>query len=192
MELGGQQSLHSYLKTKDGGKLNEEEARSVFKQLVEGTRYLHERNIAHRDLKLENILIDDDNKIKIIDFGFSVPVEKGKLLTVCCGTPSYMAPELANRKDYDGIGVDIWALGIILYVMLSGKFPFKGILDLIRKLYNSQCKGENDRDLYRKISRCSYERIKDVSIEAQGLISRILRLNPNDRITAAQVLRAVA
>lgn len=124
--MGGHQSLYSYLKTKEGRKLDEDEARRVFMQIVEGTRYLHETNIAHRDLKLENILLDADQKIKVIDFGFSIGTQKDKTLNTFCGTPSYMAPELVNKKDYHGSHVDIWALGILLYILLVGKFPFKG------------------------------------------------------------------
>lgn len=126
MELGGYSSLHAHLKTKNGRKLDEEEAKSLFRQIVEGIDYLHKKNVAHRDIKLENILLDEGNTIKIIDFGFSVVMEKDKLLNVFCGTPSYMSPELATKKDYHGWHADIWALGVLLYVFLCGKFPFKG------------------------------------------------------------------
>lgn len=126
MELGGYSSLHSYLKTKIGRRLEEEEARTLFRQIVEAIDYLHKKNIAHRDIKLENILLDESHKIKIIDFGFSVVTQKDKLLNIYCGTPSYMSPELAMKKDYQGWHADVWALGVLLYVFLCGKFPFKG------------------------------------------------------------------
>lgn len=88
--------------------------------------YLHSRNVAHRDIKLENILIDHStHNIKIIDFGFSIFSPKDRLLNVFCGTPSYMAPEIVQKKEYSGSSVDIWACGIVLYVMLVGTFPFK-------------------------------------------------------------------
>ena len=74
MELGGYSSLHSYLKTKLGRRLEEEEARRLFRQIVEGIYYVHKASIAHRDIKLENILLDEKNTIKIIDFGFSIVV----------------------------------------------------------------------------------------------------------------------
>ena len=83
-------------------------------------------NICHRDLKLENILIDERNNVKIIDFGFSVSSAPDQKLKIFCGTPSYMAPEIVQKKDYNGFATDIWSLGIILYVMLSGNYPFKG------------------------------------------------------------------
>ena len=127
MEMGGTLSLQSYLKSKAAKKLNESEVKLIFKQLVDGVSYLHKNNIAHRDLKLENILIDDNKNIKVIDFGFSLVTPRNKPLNVCCGTPSYMAPELIAKKNYYGHLVDIWALGILLFVLLSGYFPFKGI-----------------------------------------------------------------
>jgi len=127
MEMGGALSLQSYLKSKAAKKLNESEVKLIFKQLVDGVSYLHKNNIAHRDLKLENILIDDNKNIKVIDFGFSLVTPRNKPLNVCCGTPSYMAPELIAKKNYYGHLVDIWALGILLFVLLSGYFPFKGI-----------------------------------------------------------------
>lgn len=173
MEMGGQTSLHSYLKSKLGRRIDEQDAKPVFKQIVQGMKYLHGRNIAHRDIKLDNILLDEEKRIKIIDFGFSVLIEKDKTMSTFCGTPSYMAPELANKKDYNGSEVDVWAMGVVLYAILAGKFPFKG---------------ENDRDLYKKIARGTYQKIPDVSAEANALIGRMLRVNPQERPTAAQVI----
>ena len=85
-------------------------------------------------MKLENVLLSDDKKIKIIDFGFSVPIEADRQLSTFCGTPSYMAPELAGKKDYSGLEVDIWALGVLLYAILSGNFPYRGIFYFLLKL----------------------------------------------------------
>ena len=126
MEMGGHQSLYSYLKTKESRKLPESEAREYFAQIAAGLSYLHEFSIAHRDLKLENLMLNDDRKMKLIDLGFSIRTAKGAKLNVFCGTPSYMAPELVKKQDYIGAEVDCWALGVILYVVLCGKFPFKG------------------------------------------------------------------
>lgn len=72
---------------------------------------------------MENLLIDDSNNIKIIDFGFSNATDR--LLSSFCGTAPYMAPDIVTHKLYDGKATDIWAVGVILYIMLYGNFPFK-------------------------------------------------------------------
>ena len=85
---------------------------------------MHQRNVTHRDIKLENILLDETRtRVKLIDFGFSacIPYEKK-----VCGTPSYMAPEIVSKIEYSGPPADIWALGVLLYALLCGRFPFKG------------------------------------------------------------------
>lgn len=99
-------------------------------------KYIHGKGICHRDLKFENILIDERNHIKIIDFGFGIKSDKHKWLSMYCGTPSYMAPELVAWKEYSGYEVDIWALGVILYCLLAGYFPFRGDTEkiLFRKI----------------------------------------------------------
>jgi MAP/microtubule affinity-regulating kinase len=129
MEYIGTTSLHQYLKNHAGRRLEEDVAKRLFKQLVSGLDYLHSKNIIHRDIKLENILLDEDNNLKIIDFGFSIAIPSDKKLSIFCGTPSYMAPEIVAKKDYHGPPVDVWSAGILLYVMLVGAFPFKGTDD---------------------------------------------------------------
>ena len=82
----------------------------------------------HRDVKLDNILIEEGTRmVKLIDFGFSVLSAPNQRLKVFCGTPSYMAPEITRKSDYEGRPVDIWALGVLLFVMITGQFPFRGI-----------------------------------------------------------------
>jgi serine/threonine protein kinase len=105
---------------------------------VDGVAYLHANGIVHRDLKLDNILIDpsDQNRIKIIDFGFSIKATADQKLTLHCGTPHYMDPDISKKKDYNGQAADVWALGVILFILLTGKLPFFG---------------EFEQDLYRKI-----------------------------------------
>ena len=123
MENGGKQSLSGLLRKAD--HFDEESAKKYFKQVVEGIAYCHSKNICHRDVKLENILVDDKGKVKLIDFGFSAKCNENSKLTTVCGTPPYMSPELAARMPYNGMSADIWALGVSLYLMLVGKFPFK-------------------------------------------------------------------
>ena len=126
MEYIGHNSLNSYLKSKSGRKLIEDEGKIIFRQLCESLKYCQEHKIVHRDIKLENILLDSNKKIKLIDFGFSIIIPKDKKLSIFCGTPSYMSPEIVSKKEYFGFPADIWALGIVLYVILCGSFPFKG------------------------------------------------------------------
>lgn len=121
MEDGGKLSLAGLMrKTRT---ITEATAKLIFKQIFEGVRHCHEKRISHRDLKLENILVDENNGVKIIDFGFSSKC--GQKLQNFCGTPPYMAPEIAGRVPYHGEPADMWALGILLYLMLFGKFPFR-------------------------------------------------------------------
>ena len=98
---------------------------------MDAVAYMHSQNIAHRDIKLENILIDTSERIKIIDFGFSVSFRnKNNKLKVRCGTPCYMAPEFLvtniKKLSYDPCAVDVWALGVLLFRILVGTYPFTG------------------------------------------------------------------
>lgn len=135
MEYIGHTSLHAYLKSKINRRLEEKEAKYLFIQIVKGIDYCHYKNIVHRDIKLENILLDENHNIKIIDFGFSIIIPNYKKLNIFCGTPSYMAPEIVNKIMYSGNSADVWALGILLYVMLNGKFPFKGFVKTLYLLF---------------------------------------------------------
>lgn len=88
---------------------------------------MHNKNVIHRDIKLENLLINTDTKqIKIIDFGFSICALPDQKLKSFCGTPSYMAPEIVSKQEYLGPPVDVWCIGILLYVLMCGNFPFRG------------------------------------------------------------------
>lgn len=126
MEYVGNISLHSYLKSKTTRRLDELEAKKVFRQLCHGVNYCHNRNVLHRDIKLENILLDENLNVKIIDFGFSICIPPEKTLAIFCGTPSYMSPEIVTKCQYKGGPSDVWALGVVLYALLCGRFPFRG------------------------------------------------------------------
>ena len=142
MEYVGGGSLHGYLKAQQNRRLEEKEAKRIFKQIVEGLRYCHNRCITHRDIKLENLLLDEHLNIKIIDFGFSTCIPNEKKIKIFCGTPSYMAPEIVNKTEYCGPPADIWALGVLLFTILSGCFPYRGA---------------TDKELYSKITRADYK-----------------------------------
>ena len=166
-------NIYDYLKLKPEHKLVECEAKRIFKQIVIGINYCHEHWITHRDIKLENILLNERNDVKIIDFGFSTCVDNKKKVKVFCGTPTYMAPEIILHKESIGPPVDIWALGVLLYTMLCGKFPFRAT---------------NDQDLYREIINSHFQLPCDLSEPSKVLISKMLQIDPQKRPSSMQIL----
>jgi len=108
------------------GFFEESIARTYFQQLMAGVEFCHSKGVVHRDLKPENLLLDDTFTLKLADFGFSnVICAAHKLMFTECGTPGYMAPEMLKSKGYDGAKADIWACGVILFIMLAGFPPFQ-------------------------------------------------------------------
>lgn len=120
-------SLSDYLRKLPGKKADEEEAKQIFHQLISTIDYLHRKNIAHCDLKFENILFEEaTGELKLIDFGFSVEDPEKNPPTFVCGTPSYMSPEEVLKKNVDFFKADVWSLGVILFKIVTGLFPFRG------------------------------------------------------------------
>lgn len=115
--------------TRDGLCMDEDEARYYFLQLLSAVEYCHKHHVAHRDLKLDNTLVDahDPPWIKLCDFGFAKHwLQTSNMNTMRIGTPEYMGPELiSSRTGYDGVKVDVWAAGVLLFVLLAGCFPFE-------------------------------------------------------------------
>lgn len=173
MDFVGGGSLHHFLKKRPGRRLDDQLAKRLIYQVSQGIKYLHDRHIVHRDVKLENLLLDDSGTVKIIDFGFSTIVPPGKRLKIFCGTPSYMAPEIVARKEYSGFCADIWAIGVLLYALLCGSFPFRG---------------QNDRDLYRKIVRGVFHVPEVVTDGARSLLTRVLTPDMTRRPTIDDTL----
>ena len=120
LELATGGELFDYVATT--GRFNEPIARFYFRQLIEGLDYVHQKGVTHRDLKPENVLFDQEFNLKIADFGFAAPIVgrdgSGNLITKL-GTESYMAPEIHLKKPYNGAAVDIFACGIVLFIMIT-------------------------------------------------------------------------
>ena len=110
-------------------KIPEIIAAKIFYYCVHALNFLHNQNIYHRDIKLGNVLVTEDYNAKLIDFGFSVRGATGQPLNTYCGTPCYMSPEILMKKPYDAVFADIWAVGVLLYRMVTGEQPFKGKFD---------------------------------------------------------------
>jgi serine/threonine-protein kinase SIK3 len=109
------------------GRMKEEEAARIFTQIIEALDYCHRCGVVHRDLKAENVLLDNEMNIKLADFGFSNTFTEGQPLTTWCGSPPYAAPEVFLGLEYDGPKADIWSLGVVLYVLVCGALPFDGV-----------------------------------------------------------------
>lgn len=155
------------------GLIKEREARHFFRQILSAIDYCHRNSIIHRDLKPENLLLDKNNNIKIIDFGFANTFHRERTLDTYCGSPFYAAPEMIRGIRYIGPEADIWSLGVILFVLLSGRLPF-----------SAGTVGE----LYDCISKGSYETPNHFSKDAAQLIARMLCVNPKERATLEEVL----
>uniref|UniRef100_A0A672HWD1 MAP/microtubule affinity-regulating kinase 3 n=1 Tax=Salarias fasciatus TaxID=181472 RepID=A0A672HWD1_SALFA len=156
------------------GRMKEKEARAKFRQIVSAVHYCHQKNIVHRDLKAENLLLDADSNIKIADFGFSNEFTAGNKLDTFCGSPPYAAPELFQGKKYDGPEVDIWSLGVILYTLVSGSLPFDG---------------QNLKELRERVLRGKYRVPFYMSTDCEGILRRFLVLNPTKRCSLEQIMR---
>ena len=120
-----------YILTKS--KLTEIESLKIFQQLINTLLYLHSQNITHRDIKIDNMLLDKNKNLKLVDFGLSTYYSDDKLLNQPCGTVVYAAPEVLEGKEYHGMLADVWSSGIVLYGMLSGFLPFCDNDDEINK-----------------------------------------------------------
>ena len=138
MELCPGGDLLNYVRKRR--KLTEKPAKYIFKQIMQGIAYMHQQGIVHRDIKLDNILLDGHGNIKIADFGVSRRVIEGELLFEQCGTPAYIAPEIVQEIGYKGFPVDIWSAGVCLYAIMYGSVPFKAnqIGDLNSELYQNE------------------------------------------------------
>ncbi|XP_021767358.1 CBL-interacting serine/threonine-protein kinase 14-like [Chenopodium quinoa] len=161
---------------KDNHHFSEELSRMYFQQLISAVGYCHFRGVVHRDLKPQNLLLHD-GKLKVSDFGLgAIRVLKDRndqLLRTKCGTPAFVAPEMLHRREYDGAMVDIWACGVILYLLTVGYLPFDH---------------PNQMAMYRRIMEGRFFCPKWMSSDLIRFLGRLLEKNPNNRITIDEIV----
>eukprot|EP00967_Tisochrysis_lutea_P092120 scaffold132672_cov32-Tisochrysis_lutea.AAC.1 len=209
--LGQQHLYFIFMECASGGELfdqvidrgtnamPEDVARGFMRQLLAGVNHCHERGVAHRDLKLENVLLTRDGTVKVIDFGLSHVYkrdanghfDRSVPLTDMCGSKSYAAPEVLNGRGYDGFAADVWSLGVSLFAMLSGFFPLDEATAKdwrYTKLTEGQKRGRSSTKLVYGWYKRSYDHLSDDVIE---LLDAMLSIDPHKRATLPQVLRHV-
>jgi len=161
------------------GSYSEKDAADITRQIADAVKYLHTKGIVHRDLKPENLLLADKNgkaHIKIADFGLSKIMESQAVLQTACGTPGYVAPEILLGEGYNE-EVDVWSIGVILYILLVGFPPFWG---------------DTNQKLFEKIMDGNYSFPSPywdkISPSAKDLIKHLLVVDPTKRFTPTQIL----
>lgn len=160
-------------------RLELDECRNIFFQIVLGVKYVHSLNLSHRDLKLENILLADQKRtiVKLTDFGFirEFNPQSRKFLSTICGTTVYMAPELLTGQKYSGFAIDIWSMGVILYTMLNGMLPFDD---------------DDEMKIQHKVINTEPMFYDHVPIDVNQLISKMLLKDPNQRPSLNEILNS--
>lgn len=153
-------------------RLQEDEARRFFQQILSAVEFCHDNMIVHRDLKPENLLLDSNLHVKICDFGLSNRIYDGEFLKTSCGSPNYASPEVVSGRAYGGPEVDVWSCGVVLYALLCGSLPFDD---------------ENVPNLFRKIKHGNFTLPGHLSSEAKDLLVQMLVVDPTKRITFRQI-----
>jgi len=148
--------------------LSEAQSKNVFKQLASAMKYCHEENVIHRDIKPSNVLISGKEEVKVIDFGLSAVIESGNLRNTFCGSPSYTAPEILLGEKYFGKPVDVWSLGVLLYLMVANTLPFDCLQNSIA---------------------CKWVLLDKVSEDCNNLLSKMIVLDPSRRASLPEILK---
>ena len=174
MELGAKGQLFSLLNKYRHG-FDQTRAAQYMREIISAVKYLHSFDppIIHRDIKPENILLDENGRCKLADFGWSNYVNPDKVRVTFCGTPEYLAPEMVNKIGHD-TSVDIWALGVLCFELLTGKLPFNG---------------RNNKELFSNIGALNINWPEnDFNPLAKNLIIKILKKNPKERPSLDEIL----
>lgn len=156
------------------GRLKERDASNFFAQVAWAVHYCHSQKTVHRDIKAENLLLDDHMNVKLIDFGLSNIFYPPQKLRTFCGSPMYAAPELVQHHEYVGPEVDCWSLGVLLYFLVCGSLPFGG---------------ESYAELYQQIMRANYTLPPYLSAGCRDLIRHMLVSDPTKRFTIEEIVR---
>lgn len=173
------EGLELFDKIVDRGNYSEKDAANIVRQILEAVKYLHDEGIVHRDLKPENLLSAGEGEnevVKVADFGFAKNFGEEKLVT-SCGSPGYVAPEVLTEDSYTN-AVDMWSVGVIIYILLSGYPPF----------YD-----ESPPKIFKKITEAKYDFDDpvwdDISDLAKDLIRKLLVKDPTERLSAKKCLK---
>ncbi|CAK1556310.1 unnamed protein product [Leptosia nina] len=172
LELGDGGDLYDYIMRHESG-LSESLARDYFRQIVRAISYCHRLHVVHRDLKPENVVFFEKlGVVKLTDFGFSNKFCPGQKLETSCGSLAYSAPEILLGDSYDAPAVDVWSLGVILYMLVCGQAPFQEA---------------NDSETLTMIMDCKYTIPPNISNSCKRLIGRMLVREPEKRATLSEI-----
>ena len=155
-------------------RFDQRTAAQYMREVIEAVRYIHSFSpkIIHRDIKPENLLLDDNYRVLLSDFGWSNFLDDNEYRKTFCGTPEYLSPEMAKKEGHNEM-VDIWALGVLMFEFLAGYAPFSG---------------SNPKELYANIKKLKINWPVDFPPLAKNLITKILKLNPNERLSLEEIL----
>jgi len=194
MELAGGGELFDQVIDRGANAMPEAVARTFFCQMLDGVAYCHLAGVAHRDLKLENVLLNEQGHLKLIDFGLSHvyprhsdgTIDRSKSLHDVCGSKSYAAPEVLGGRGYDGFAADMWSLGVCLFAMLSGFFPLDEAAPndwRFPKLVQAQAEKRSTTEaIYVWYKRSA----RHLSREVVHLLDSLLTINPAQRMTMGE------
>nr|XP_046273041.1 SNF-related serine/threonine-protein kinase-like [Scatophagus argus] len=172
LELGDGGDMYDCIMKHDGG-LSEDVAKCYFAQIVHAISYCHRLHVVHRDLKPENVVFfEKQGVVKLTDFGFSNRFQPGKKLNTSCGSLAYSAPEILLGDEYDAPAVDIWSLGVILFMLVCGQPPFQEA---------------NDSETLTMIMDCKYTVPPHISNACRDLIANMLQRDPKRRATLEEI-----